>query len=56
MMINILLVFLHTLSTKQKCIITARIPKYMNDQNTYDEIISLAFIFYLRALLPVLKH
>ena len=29
-------VFLHTLSTKQEYIITARIPKYMYDQNTYD--------------------
>ena len=28
--------FLHTLSTKQEHMFTARIPKYMYDQNTFD--------------------
>ena len=31
-----ILVFLHSLSTKQEYITTERIPKYMYDQNTYD--------------------
>ena len=35
MKINILLVFLRTLSTKQEYIIIARIPKYMYDQKTH---------------------
>ena len=46
MKINILLVFLRALSTKQN-IITMRISKYMYDQNTY----ILPLFFYLRTLL-----
>ena len=52
MRINILLVCLRNLSTKQKYIITARILKYMYDQNTY----MLPLFFYLRTLLRILKH
>ena len=51
MKINILLVFLRALSTKQN-IITMRISKYMYDQNTY----ILPLFFYLRTLLWILKH
>ena len=46
MKINILLVFLRALSTKQN-IITMRISKYMYDQNTY----ILPLFFYLLTLL-----
>ena len=52
MRINNLVVFLRTLSTKQKYIISARILKYMYNQNTY----MLPLFFYLRTLLRILKH
>ena len=46
MKINILLVFLRTLSIQQKYMLTTRIPKYMYDQNTF-----VLPLFFMRTLL-----
>ena len=54
-MFSWILVFLHALRTKQEYIITACIPKYMYDHK-HIWLNVLPFTFYLRTLLPALKH